>query len=183
MGDEMKNALRTAVVVAVVVAAAFLYVRQAENKGYALKPGTPAPDFRLPSLAGGDVGLASFRGKTVVLNFWATWCPPCVSEMPSLERLHRALGPEGLAVVTVSADEDEAALRRFVSEQKLTLPVLRDAGGRSAASAYRTTGYPETFVIDPAGLVQQHYVGPAEWDTPDALAHFRRLLSAPAAAP
>jgi peroxiredoxin len=179
----MKNALRTAAVVAVVTAAAFGYVHLAENKGYALKPGTPAPDFRLPSLAGGEVDLASFRGKTVVLSFWATWCPPCVSEMPSLERLHRALGPEGLAVVTVSTDEDEAVLRRFVAEQKLTLPVLRDAGGRVAASAYRTTGYPETFVVDAAGLVQQHYVGPSDWDTPDALAHFRRLLAPGATAP
>jgi peroxiredoxin len=178
----MKNVLRTAAVAAVVLVAALGYVRLAEDKGYALKAGTPAPGFRLPALAGGEVDLASLRGKLVVLNFWATWCPPCVAEMPSLERLHRALGREGLAVVTVSTDEDETELRRFVSERKLTLPVLRDPGGRLAAGAYRTTGYPETFVLDPAGLVQQHYVGPAEWDTPEALAHFRHLL-APEPAP
>jgi peroxiredoxin len=177
----MKNALRIVAVGVMVTAAALGYVRLVENKGYGLKPGTPAPGLRLPSLGGGDVDLASYRGKVVVLNFWATWCPPCVSEMPSLERLYRALGPEGLAVVTVSTDEDEAALRRFVAEEKLTLPVLRDPGGRLAASAYRTTGYPETFVVDPSGLIQQHYVGPAEWDTPDALGHFRNLLAAAAA--
>ena len=177
----MRGTLRTIGLLAVVVAAALGYVHLAENKGYPLKPGTAAPAFRLPALAGGEVDFASYRGRAVVLNFWATWCPPCVTEMPSLERLHRVLGPEGLAVVTVSADEDEAELRRFVSEKGLTLPVLRDPGGRAVASVYRTTGYPETFIVDRAGVVREHYVGPSEWDTETALAHFRTLLGAPAA--
>ena len=138
----MRNVLRTAGIVAVVVAAAFAYVHLAENKGYALKAGSEAPGFRLPSLAGGEVDLASQRGKVVVLNFWATWCPPCVAEMPSLERLHRALSPEGLSVVTVSTDEDEAELRRFVAERALTLPVLKDPGGRVAAGAVPHDGLP-----------------------------------------
>jgi peroxiredoxin len=174
----MKPALRSLLLLAAVVAAAFGYVEMAERKGYPLKAGGPAPDFRLPSLQGGEVELRSVRGRPVVLNFWATWCPPCVVEMPSLERLHKTLGPEGLAVLAVSADEDEARLRRFVEENALTLPVLRDPGGRTAASAYRTTGYPETFVLDRNGIVQQHYVGPAEWDTPEAIAHFRHLIAA-----
>ena len=168
--------LRTAGIVAVVVAAAFAYVHLAENKGYALKAGSEAPGFRLPSLAGGEVDLASQRGKVVVLNFWATWCPPCVAEMPSLERLHRSLSPEGVAVVTVSTDEDEAELRRFVAERSLTLPVLKDPGGRLAAGQYRTTGYPETFVLDRNGRVLQHVVGPAEWDSAERLAYFRGVL-------
>jgi cytochrome c biogenesis protein CcmG, thiol:disulfide interchange protein DsbE len=172
----MRNTLRTAGIVAVVVAAAFAYVHLAENKGYALKAGSEAPGFRLPSLAGGEVALASQRGKVVVLNFWATWCPPCVAEMPSLERLHRALSSEGLCVVTVSTDEDEAALRRFVAERSLTLPVLKDPGGRLAAGEYRTTGYPETFVLDRNGRVLQHVVGPAEWDSAERLAYLRRAL-------
>jgi peroxiredoxin len=172
----MKNALRTGLVVAAVVAAAFGYAHLAGKKGYALKPGTEAPAFRLPTLAGGEVDLASQRGKVVVLNFWATWCPPCVEEMPSLERLHRALGPEGLAVVTVSADEDEAALRAFVTRRGLTLPVLADPGGRVAAGAFRTTGYPETFLLDREGRIVRHVVGPTEWDSPQMLAELRRLL-------
>jgi peroxiredoxin len=172
----MKTAWRPAVVVALVIGAAFLYARMAERKGYALRPGAEAPVFRLPSLSGPEVDLASYRGKVVVLNFWATWCPPCVAEMPSLERLHRALGPEGLAVVTVSTDEDEEELRDFVKRHSLTVPVLLDPGGRVAAGRYRTTGYPETFVLDRGGRLLHQYVGPAEWDTPDALAHFRSLL-------
>jgi peroxiredoxin len=174
----MKSALRTAGVVAVVVAAAFGYVHLAENKGYALKAGGEAPGFRLPSLGGGELDLASQRGRVVVLNFWATWCPPCVAEMPSLERLHRALSPEGLSVVTVSTDEDEAALRRFVAARALTLPVLKDPGGRVAAGEYRTTGYPETFVLGRDGRILKHVVGPAEWDSAETLAEMRRLLAA-----
>jgi peroxiredoxin len=172
----MRSALKTVGTLVVVVGLAFAYVHLAENKGYALRTGIEAPAFRLPSLAGGEVDLSSLRGKMVVLNFWATWCPPCVAEMPSLERLHRALGPEGLAVVAVSADEDGAELARFVSEHALTLPVLRDPGGRVAGSEYRTTGYPETFTLDRNGVILEHVVGPAEWDTPEALAHFRALL-------
>jgi peroxiredoxin len=95
--------------------------------------------------------------------------------MPSLERLHRALSPEGLAVITVSTDEHEAELRRFVAERGLTLPVLEDPGGRVAASAYRTTGYPETFVLDREGRLLEHVVGPAEWDSAERLAYFRRI--------
>jgi cytochrome c biogenesis protein CcmG, thiol:disulfide interchange protein DsbE len=172
----MKSSLRTLGILAVVVAAAFGYVHLAERKGYALQPGSEAPAFRLPALAGGDVDLASQRGKVVVLNFWATWCPPCVAEMPSLERLHRALLPEGLSVVTVSADEDEAELRRFVEERALTLPVLKDPGGRVAGGLYRTTGYPETFVLDRDGRLLEHVVGPAEWDAPERIAELRRRL-------
>ncbi len=174
----MKSVLRTVGIVAVVLAVAFGYVYLAENKGYALKKGSETPGLRLPALAGGELDLASQRGKVVVLNFWATWCPPCVAEMPSLERLHRALGPEGLSVVTVSTDEDEAELRRFVSRLALTLPVLKDPGGRLAASAYHTTGYPETFVLDREGRLLEHVVGPAEWDSAERIAGFRRRLEA-----
>jgi len=176
----MKNALRTVGIVAVVLAAAFGYVRLAENKGYALKVGVAAPPFRLPALAGGEVDLLSQRGKVVVVNFWATWCPPCVAEMPSLERLHRTLSPEGLSVITVSTDEDEAELRRFVSERGLTLPVLKDPGGRAAAGEYRTTGYPETFVLDREGRLLEHVVGPAEWDSAERLAYFRSRIASTA---
>ncbi len=179
----MRQALGTVAIVAVVLALAFGYLQLAGHKGYALEKGTPAPDFRLPSLDGRETELASLRGKVVLLNFWATWCPPCVEEMPSLERLHRKLGPEGLVVLAVSTDEDRADLESFVTRNALTLPVLRDPGGVVAADSYRTTGYPETFVIDRSGVLLQHTVGPAEWDTPEALAYFRGLLGTAPAAP
>jgi peroxiredoxin len=172
----MKETLRLAAAVGVVVLAALLFVRLQAGKGYALQPGAAAPDFRLAALAGGEIGLSAYRGRPVLLNFWATWCPPCVDEMPSLQRLHTALAADGLVLLSVSVDEDGATLQRFVSEHGLTFPVLRDPGGRRAANAYRTTGYPETFWIDPAGVIQEVYVGPEEWDSPGALGHFRTLL-------
>ena len=163
-----------------VVAAARGYVEMREDvRG--LEPGTPAPALHLPTLAGGEVDLRSLRSRVVVVNFWATWCPPCVAEMPSLERLHRALGAQGLSVIGVSVDEDEGALRRFVERAGLTFPILRDPGGRTAVRAYGVRAYPQTVVIDIGGRVKEHWPGPAEWDTPEAVEHFRGLL-APAAA-
>jgi peroxiredoxin len=180
----MRDALRTAALGAIVVVLAFAYAHLAHNPGPPLELGREAPGFRLPTLGGGEAELSSWRGRVVVLNFWATWCPPCVAEMPSLERLHRALGPEGLAVVTVSTDEDEEAVEAFVRRHGLTLPVLLDPAGRVAAQAYRVSSYPQSFVLDRHGVLLGHYEGPVEWDTPEARAHFRGLLAeTPAAAP
>ena len=171
-----RGGLRTILIVAAVVVVAFAYVQLAEHKGYALQVGSEAPGLRLAALAGGEHDLRAERGRLVVLNFWASWCPPCVAEMPSLERLQRALAAEGLSVVAVSTDVDEAALRRFVADHALTLRVLHDPGGRVAASDYRITGYPETYVIDRDGHILQHVVGPAAWDSPEWLSRFRGWL-------
>src|SRR5205085_6791889 len=104
--------------------------------------------------------LGSLRGRLVVVNFWATWCPPCVAEMPSLERMHRALGAEGLVVLGVSVDEDEGAVREFVARHGVSFPILRDPGGRAAA-AYRTTGCPEPLLVGPDRTVRTTFACPA----------------------
>lgn len=180
----MRDAVKLSLVVVAAAALAIGFVSLLERKGSALRAGAAAPLFRLPSLAGAQVELAAFRGQLVVVNFWATWCPPCVEELPSLEKLHRALGPEGLVVLGVSADEDEAVLRRFVSEHGVTFPVLRDPGGRQVAAAlYHASGYPETFVIDASGMLRESVVGPAEWATPAAIDHFRDLLKSRSTSP
>ena len=171
----MKDLLKLGALVAAILAASFAFVALQQKKGYGLVEGAPAPPLRLPAMQGGEVGLESYRGHVVLVNFWATWCPPCVEEMPSLERLHRALGPEGLSVLGVSVDEDEGAVREFVARHGLSFPILRDPGGHTAAS-YRTTGWPETFIVGPDGTILRILVGPAEWDTPEALAYFRGLL-------
>jgi peroxiredoxin len=97
--------------------------------------------------------------------------------MASLDGLHKALGPQGVVVLAVSVDEDASALRRFVEEHQLSLVVLQDPGGRRAATPYGVRGFPETVVLGPDGLVIESYRGPARWDRPEALNHFRALLA------
>ena len=174
----MKEALKLVAVIAIVVGSAFAFVSLREAKGYGLRPGSPAPEFRARNLQGGTTDLGALRGKVVLLNFWATWCPPCVEEMPSLERLHRTLGPEGLVVLGVSADDSDDDVRAFLPKVDVTFPILRDPGGRVASSVYRATGFPETFLIDREGRIVKIFIGPAEWDTPEALAYFRSVLGA-----
>ncbi len=139
--------------------------------------GAKAPNFRAMDLASGDsVGLAQFSGDVVLLNVWATWCGPCEQEMPSIQRLHQELGPEGLKIVAVSIDEgDPDAVRRWLEERKLSFQVLLDRTGR-IQQIYQTTGVPESFVIDRHGVIVKKTFA-TEWDHPAQKALFRRLLA------
>jgi thiol-disulfide isomerase/thioredoxin len=141
------------------------------------RAGEAAPELRLQDLAGRDAFLSSLRGQVVVLNLWATWCPPCLVELPSLDRLHKALHREGLSVVAVSVDEPGTDVAGFMRERGLALPVLRDPGGREAARKLHVGSYPTTFVIDAEGRMRARYLGVAEWDVPEALDHFRGLIA------
>ena len=172
----MREILKFGAILLIVGGAAFGFISLQERRGRGLETGKAVPDFRLPALAGGTGDLVSLRGRVVLLNFWATWCPPCVAEMPSLDRLSRALASEGLVVVGISVDNDEAALREFVAHHRLGFTILRDPGAHTAA-AYRVTGYPQTFLIGRDGTLLKTFLGPAEWDTPEAVGYFRGLLA------
>src|SRR3990170_7029363 len=140
--------------------------------------GSRAPAFRVTDLATGDtVALADYSGEVVLLNVWATWCGPCEQEMPSMERLHRELGPEGLKVVAVSIDDSDAnGVRRWVADRNLTFQVLWNRSG-DIQRTYQTTGVPESFVIDRHGVIVKKLIGATEWDHPTQKALFRRLLA------
>jgi peroxiredoxin len=141
------------------------------------RTGFPAPDFELPDLQGRLHRLSGLRGKIVFLNLWTTWCPPCRLEMPSMERLYRQMEQADFAMLAVSEDEaGAAAVAPFVAELGLSFPVLLDPEGR-LPTRYGVTGYPETFVINRAGQVVDHIIGPAEWSSPERLDYFRRLLA------
>ena len=136
----------------------------------------PAPEFALQSLDGRTLHLSDYRGKIVFLNLWATWCPPCREEMPSMERLHRRFEPQGLVMLAVSEDSDVTQVRPFVNEMKLTFPILLDPQGRLGPKL-GVTGYPETFVIDRNGQVIHHFIGPEDWDSRQSLDYFGSLLA------
>lgn len=137
----------------------------------------PAPQTPFADAAGRTLTLADFRGKVALVNFWATWCIPCVLEMPALDRLQSALGGEGLAVVALSQDRDglEAA-RPFYDKLGLkALPIYLDPKG-AAARDLGVKALPETIVIDRQGREVGRLSGPAAWDSPEAVALLRHYL-------
>ena len=145
-------------------------------------PGAPAPEFSaltVPDSGSEAVAktLASYRGKPVLLNIWATWCAPCRSEMPRIERLNRELGPEGLAIVAISIDNPGMtdAIREFRGEMELTFEILHDESGK-IRDTYQTSGVPETFLIDRQGVVRRRLIG-ASWTVDDQRALLRELIA------
>jgi peroxiredoxin len=138
-------------------------------------PATLAPDFTVPSLAAGPLSLAGFRGRVVLLNFWATWCPPCREEMPSMERLYQRYRERGFTILALSVDRNVAAIPGFVDGFQLTFPIGLDPEG-TVAKAYRMRALPTTIVIDRAGHVVAGVAGARDWDSPAAHAVVEALL-------
>ncbi|HUG80333.1 MAG TPA: TlpA disulfide reductase family protein [Bryobacterales bacterium] len=137
--------------------------------------GDKAPGFELADDSGQGVNLSDFRGKYVLLNFWATWCPPCVEEMPSLSALHERLKDQGLVVLGVSVDESEAEYKRFLDRARLSFPTVRDPE-RSVSSRYGTVKYPETYLINPEGVVIRKYINWQDWNRPEIVNYLNSLL-------
>jgi peroxiredoxin len=146
--------------------------------------GAEAPDFTAVDITTGEqASLASHRGDVILLNVWATWCLPCEQEMPSMQRLYRQLGPQGLRVIAVSIDDAAPdVVRAWITERSLTFPVWHDRSGR-IERLYQTTGVPESFVIDRHGVIVKKVIGATEWDHPAQQALIRRLLAGEPAEP
>ena len=137
-----------------------------------------APDFVVPDLAGQAVRLSALRGKVVLLNLWATWCPPCREEMPSMERLYQRFRGRDFQLLAVSQDEEGArAVGPFVQTMHLSFPVLVDPE-HQVGERYGVTGYPETFLIDRGGRIVEHVIGPRDWTAPEWVAAVERLIAA-----
>jgi peroxiredoxin len=147
------------------------------NKKPRLQKGALAPDFSFPDLDGKMVNLSDFRGQIVFLNIWATWCPPCVDEMPSMEKLHQVMANEKFQILAVSVDTDgKKAVKPFVERYKLSFPILTDIKGTIRA-LYQTTGIPETIIIDKNGIVIEKVIGPRDWASTQFINVFQDLLN------
>jgi peroxiredoxin len=134
----------------------------------------PAPDFTVQD-AGRRVSLHDFRGKVVVLNFWATWCPPCVDEMPSLVALQtKPEVKDKVQVFAVSLDQDEGAYKKFLSDYRINILTIRDPSQESTRP-YATTGFPETFIIDANGILRRKFIGPVDWTKPEIIAYLQSI--------
>jgi peroxiredoxin len=142
----------------------------------------PAPALALRDLDGNEVRLDGFKGRTIVVNFWATWCAPCVAEMPSLRRLRSALAPSGVEVIAVNLQENAARIRPFAEKLGLDFPIVRDHDG-SVTRAWAVRVFPTTFVVGPDQRIALVAIGDVEWDAPDVLSQVRAVARKPGALP
>ena len=135
--------------------------------------GSVAPDFTVQD-SDHRVTLSQFRGNVVVLNFWATWCPPCVEELPSMIYMQGRMREKGVTVLAVSIDIDADYYHRFLKEHNVNLLTVRDPEQRSSA-LYGTFGWPETYIIDRKGVVCRKLVGPVNWNAPEITEFLSKL--------
>lgn len=167
-------------VVLLLAGGAFVATHALRDELFPVTLGSTAPRFEAATL---DVPAATrtlddYRGKVVLLNVWATWCGPCIVEMPTLQALHEGFKDDDLEVVAVSIDQPntEPAIRAFVKELGLTFEVLHDPEG-DISRAYQVMGYPETFVIGRDGVIRKKVVGAADWNSEGNRALVRQLLA------
>ncbi|MDX2435166.1 MAG: TlpA disulfide reductase family protein [Desulfobacterales bacterium] len=138
--------------------------------------GKPAPDFDTVDLKGDVWSLSKLKGQVVFLNFWATWCPPCREEMPSMERLYAKLPKEKFVMIALFNKDDPAAVKNFVAKLGITFPILSDEYN-FAGTKYGLTGLPETFIIDKQGVIQEKYIGQVEWDSPEIVEMLTKYIN------
>jgi peroxiredoxin len=141
----------------------------------ALKKDTKIIDFELDDVGGTPVKLSSYKGKVVFLNFWATWCPPCRDEMPSMQKLYDKFKNRGLEIVAVDLQEDVKSVKAFLEKYSLTFTVLLDKAGKIGA-AYGARSIPTTYIIDRESNVIGGAVGGRDWYTPEVIEFFEVFL-------
>jgi len=136
----------------------------------------PVPDITVVSLKNEPLQLSSLKGKVVMLNFWATWCPPCREEIPSMMKLNKAMAGKPFQMLAVSIDEGGIPdVEAYFKSSGYSLPAYLDQGG-AAQKAYGVTGVPETFVIDKNGILVKKVIGPLAWDSAETIAFIEGLM-------
>jgi peroxiredoxin len=135
--------------------------------------GAAAPDFTVRD-SDRTVTLSELKGQVVVLNFWATWCPPCVEELPSLMQMQQRMKTKGVTVLAVSIDVDQGAYRQFLKDHNVNLLSVRDPDQKSSG-LYGTFKYPETYIVDRNGVVRRKFIGAVDWTEPEVIDFLGKL--------
>jgi peroxiredoxin len=171
---------RAVILIAIAVAGVsvvifFLVGRREVRKEIAV--GKTAPGFVLVDEAGNKITSDQFRGKVVFLHFWATWCTPCVMEIPSINQFYRRYSRnDGIQFIFVLYQDTPGNAMQFFSKVRFSLPMAFDTNNETAR-AFGVTGVPETYIIDRSGILQQRIIGPTEWESKDAIDYFNDLLT------
>jgi peroxiredoxin len=161
--------------VILVVAGFIAMTRNVQNK--IIVSGDRAPEFRLQDRNGRFFSLSDFQGKVVMVHFWATWCPPCVEEMPFIAKLYPELSGNDFEMLAISVDEGgESAVSTFMRQNNLQVPVLLNPD-QSVAHLYGTYKYPETYIVDRYGIVRYKIIGPRNWLAPETVQMLKSLIA------
>jgi len=169
---KVDRILQAGIVVMLCAFVAVLYNSLHDN---VVKAGDKAPAFSVTTLNGKTITAKNFGGKLLILNFWATWCTPCVQEVPSLDNLERQLGPKGLVVLGVSVDKDAKAYQDFLARFHVSYLTALDPG-QKINTEYGTLQFPESYLIDTSGHVVEKIVGEANWSSEQMVQHVQSLL-------
>jgi peroxiredoxin len=159
----------------VVLAGALVYVVSGTLEPPIVNAGDKAPNFSVTTEGGKTITRDSFGGKLLVLNFWASWCPPCIEETPSLEEFAKTFAPQGVVVLGVSNDRNEGQYKRFLQRFHVDFATSRDPENNISAS-YGTFQLPETYLIDRNGRVVEKVISNQNWMDPEFLARVRKML-------
>ena len=158
-----------------ILLAAFVAVVYDTLNEHVVVVGDKAPDFNITADSGKQITRSNFGGRVLVLNFWATWCPPCIDELPSLDEFQRQFSSKGVVVVGVSVDKNEKQYKDFLKKARVAFQTSRDPDA-SISAEYGTFKYPETYVINAKGEVVAKYIGPKDWMSADVIADMKKLL-------
>ncbi len=170
-----KQAERALQILLLVAVLGFLFSIRDVFEDKVVQAGDSAPNFSVTTESGQTITKSNFGGKLLVLNFWATWCPPCIEEFPSLDAFQRQMKNSGVVVLGVSIDKNEAAYKAFIKQNQPSIQLSRDAEA-NIASDYGTFKWPETYVIDQSGKVVLKYIGPKDWTNPAVVNPIKALL-------
>lgn len=153
-----------------------LFIFACGQESTILKVNDPAPDFSLIDRQGKIWTLSELKGQVVFINFWATWCPPCLKELPSMQKLYTTLPKDSFKMLAI-LNKDKTTLADFVANQKgITIPILDDSQN-VVGSKYFLTGLPETFIVDKQGIIRKKVIGGFQWDTPGSVQMIMRYIN------